>query len=137
MSRQTIDETERVRRLWDRAAPRFDKSMCFFERVLFQGDREWVCSQAEGEVLELAVGTGRNFPYYPAGIRLTGIELSEEMLDLARAQATELGREFDLRLGDAGILRQRPQHGLRRGSDPRSARRAGARGNGVVMATGR
>jgi SAM-dependent methyltransferase len=54
-------------------------------------------------VLELAVGTGRNFPYYPAGIRLTGIELSEEMLDLARARATELGREFDLRLGDAQL----------------------------------
>jgi hypothetical protein len=51
--------------------------MGFFERVLFQGGREWVCSQAEGEVLELAVGTGRNFPYYPAGIRLTGIEISE------------------------------------------------------------
>jgi hypothetical protein len=27
-----------------RAAPRFDKSMGFFERVLFQGGREWVCS---------------------------------------------------------------------------------------------
>jgi ubiquinone/menaquinone biosynthesis C-methylase UbiE len=104
MSRQTIDETERVRRLWDRAAPRFDKSMGFFERVLFQGGREWVCSQAEGEVLEIAVGTGRNFPYYPAGIRLTGIEISEEMLGLARARAAELGREFDLRLGDAQSL---------------------------------
>jgi len=104
MSRDTIDETERVRRLWDRAAPRFDKSMGFFERALFQGGREWVCSQAEGDVLEIAVGTGRNFPYYPAGIALTGIEISEEMLDLARARATALGREFDLRPGDAQSL---------------------------------
>jgi ubiquinone/menaquinone biosynthesis C-methylase UbiE len=104
MSRQTIDETERVRRLWDRAAPRFDKSMGFFEGVLFQGGREWVCSQAEGDVLEIAVGTGRNFSYYPADIRLTGIEISEEMLSLARPRAAELGREFDLRLGDAQSL---------------------------------
>ena len=104
MSRQTIDETERVRRLWDRAAPRFDKSMGFFERVLFQGGREWVCSRAEGDVLEIVVGTGRNFPYYPAGLRLTGIEISEEMLTLAHARAAELGREFDLRLGDAQSL---------------------------------
>jgi ubiquinone/menaquinone biosynthesis C-methylase UbiE len=103
-SRQTIDETERVRRLWERAAPRFDKSMGFFERVLFQGGREWVCSQAEGEVLEIAVGSGRNFPYYPADIRLTGIEISEGMLALARARAAELGRQFDLRLGDAQSL---------------------------------
>ena len=55
MSRQVLDETERVRRLWDRAAPRYDKSMGFFERVLFQGGREWVCSKAEGDVLEIAV----------------------------------------------------------------------------------
>jgi ubiquinone/menaquinone biosynthesis C-methylase UbiE len=55
-------------------------------------------------VLEIAVGTGRNFPYYPAGIRLTGIEISEEMLALARARAAELGREIDLRLGDAQSL---------------------------------
>jgi ubiquinone/menaquinone biosynthesis C-methylase UbiE len=104
MTRETIDETERVRLLWDRAAPRFDKSMGFFERVLFQGGREWVCSQARGDVLEIAVGTGRNFPYYATGIRLTGIEISEEMLDLAGARAAELGREFDLRLGDAQSL---------------------------------
>jgi ubiquinone/menaquinone biosynthesis C-methylase UbiE len=103
MSR-TIDETERIRRLWDRAAPRYDKSMGFFERVLFQGGREWVCSKAEGEVLEIAVGTGRNFPYYPQDIRLKGIDISEEMLTLARARATELGRDFDLRLGDAQAL---------------------------------
>jgi hypothetical protein len=38
----------------------------FFERVLFQGGREWVCSQAEGEVLEIAIGTGRNLPYRSA-----------------------------------------------------------------------
>jgi ubiquinone/menaquinone biosynthesis C-methylase UbiE len=104
MSRQSIDETERVKRLWDRAAPRFDKSMGFFERVLFQGGREWVCSQAVGDVLEIAVGTGRNFSYYPADIRLAGIEISQEMLSLARTRAAELGREFDLRLGDAQSL---------------------------------
>jgi hypothetical protein len=46
--------------------------MGFFERHLFQGGREWVCSKAEGEVLEIAVGTGRNFSYYPSGIGLTG-----------------------------------------------------------------
>jgi ubiquinone/menaquinone biosynthesis C-methylase UbiE len=97
-------ETQRVRQLWDKAAPRFDKSMGFFERILFQGGREWVCSQVEGEVLEIAVGTGRNFPYYPPGSRLTGIEISEEMLRLARERAAELGLEADLRLGDAQAL---------------------------------
>jgi len=53
------NETERVRRIWDRFAPRYDRQVRFFERVLFGGGREWVCSRATGDVLEIAVGTGR------------------------------------------------------------------------------
>jgi ubiquinone/menaquinone biosynthesis C-methylase UbiE len=97
-------ETERVKRIQDKAAPKYDRQISFFERVLFEGGREWVCSRAEGDVLEIALGTGRNLPHYRAGVRLTGIELSPEMLALARGRAEELGRDADLRLGDAQDL---------------------------------
>lgn len=97
-------ETERVRRLMDKTAPRYDRQMGFWERVLFGGGREWACSRVEGEVLEVAIGTGRNLPYYPAGLRLTGVELSEEMLAIARERAAELGRQVDLHAGDAQSL---------------------------------
>jgi ubiquinone/menaquinone biosynthesis C-methylase UbiE len=72
--------------------------------VLFVDGRHWVCSQAEGEVLEIAAGTGRNLRHYPPGVRLTAIELSPAMLELARREATALGREADLRVGDAQAL---------------------------------
>lgn len=97
-------ETERVKKIWEKAAPRFDRQMGFWEKVLFSGGREWACSQASGDVLEIAVGSGRNFSYYPPAIRLTGIELSSAMLELARSRAVELGLEADLRLGDAEAL---------------------------------
>jgi len=97
-------ETERVRRLMDKGAPRYDRQMNFFDRVLFAGGREWACSQAQGEVLEIAVGSGRNLEFYPAGTNLTAIEFSPEMLELATKRAGELGREVDLRLGDAQSL---------------------------------
>ena len=96
--------TERVRRRYDATAARYDRSIAPFERLLFGGGREWVCSRARGEVLEIAAGTGRNLPFYPEGVRLTGIELSPRMLDVARRRARELGREVDLRLGDAQDL---------------------------------
>jgi ubiquinone/menaquinone biosynthesis C-methylase UbiE len=99
-----VNETERARRIWDKQAPRFDRMMGFWEKILFAGGREWACSQAKGDVLEIAVGSGRNFPYYPRGIRLTAIELSPAMVELARARATELGLEVDLNLGDAQAL---------------------------------
>jgi ubiquinone/menaquinone biosynthesis C-methylase UbiE len=97
-------ETERVRRIWEKLAPRYDKDIKFLEKVLFAGGREWVCSQTRGEVLEIAVGTGRNLDYYPRDVRLTGIDLSAPMLDIARQRADQLGRQADLRIGDAQAL---------------------------------
>ena len=99
-----VAETERVRRLQDKAAPKYDRTMGRWERVLFGGGREWVCSQARGDVLEIAIGTGRNLPHYPADVRLTAIELSPEMLNIARKRAADLGREVDLRKGNAEAL---------------------------------
>jgi len=97
-------ETERVRRIYDESAGRYDRQIGFFEKLLFGGGREWVCSRARGEVLEVAVGTGRNLPFYPKEVRLTGVELSPAMLEVARARAQELGVEADLRVGDAQAL---------------------------------
>jgi len=54
------DTNERVRRFYDKSAPRYDRQIAFFERVLFGDGRHWVCSQATGDVLEIAIGTGRN-----------------------------------------------------------------------------
>ncbi len=97
-------DTERVRRLYDRAAERYDRLIAPVERLLFGGGRGWVCSRARGEVLEIASGTGRNLGFYPEGVRLTCVELSPRMLEISRRRARELGVEADLRPGDAQEL---------------------------------
>jgi ubiquinone/menaquinone biosynthesis C-methylase UbiE len=97
-------EIERVQRLYDGEADRYDRGIAWTERWLFTGGRQWVCSRAHGDVLEIAVGTGRNLPYYAADVRLTGVDVSSAMLALARQRAEELGRQIDLRLGDAQML---------------------------------
>lgn len=94
----------RLRRHWDRQAARYDKAMDFLERHLFGDTRTWVCSRADGEVLEVAVGTGLNLPYYPDGVRLTGVEWSPAMLEIARDRARRLRLDPALRLGDAQAL---------------------------------
>jgi ubiquinone/menaquinone biosynthesis C-methylase UbiE/predicted ester cyclase len=98
------NETARVRRIFDKQAPKYDKSMARFERLLFSGNREWACSRAEGEVLEIAAGTARNLPFYPEGVRVTGVELSPVMAALGRKRAEDLGRQIDMRVGDAEAL---------------------------------
>src|SRR5438552_3105525 len=95
---------ERVRRYWDSHAPGYDREMAFMERILFEDGRQWVCSKATGDVLEVAIGTGRNLPFYSPNVRLTAIEFSPAMLEIASRRAAELGRPVDLRLGDAQAL---------------------------------
>jgi ubiquinone/menaquinone biosynthesis C-methylase UbiE len=98
------NETERVRRIYDESAANYDRQISFCERLLFGGGREWVCSQAQGEVLEVAIGTGRNLAHYPKGVSLTGIDLSPAMLEVAHDRARKLGIEAHLRVGDATAL---------------------------------
>jgi ubiquinone/menaquinone biosynthesis C-methylase UbiE len=96
---------DKVRRSWAKQAPRYDKSIGFFERRVFgRSHRPWACARASGEVLEVAIGTGLNLPHYPEGVRLTGLDLSAEMLEIARKRAANLGREIELREGDAHAL---------------------------------
>jgi ubiquinone/menaquinone biosynthesis C-methylase UbiE len=95
-----MGRSSRWQRYWDRKAPTYDKEMHVWERRLFKDSRQWACGQTFGNVLEVAVGTGLNLPFYPSGVSLTGIDLSERMLDLARQR----GREATLAQGDAHSL---------------------------------
>jgi ubiquinone/menaquinone biosynthesis C-methylase UbiE len=96
--------TARQKRVWDKIAPGYDKQAAFFERIWFAGGREWLGERARGRVLEVAIGTGRNLPRYPADVTITGLELSPAMLTIARQRATDLGRDVDLKEGDAEHL---------------------------------
>jgi len=60
-----------------------------------QRSREWfrrLWGQVVGpRVLEVGVGTGRSFEYYPTGVSIAAIDISEGMLAKARARAQRLG----------------------------------------------
>lgn len=100
----TGDETERIKRIYERMAMGYDRQLDRVENFMFGDGRAWVCNQARGDVLEIAIGTGRNLAFYPADVHLTGIDLSPAMLGLARRRAAALVRPVDLLLGDAQAL---------------------------------
>jgi ubiquinone/menaquinone biosynthesis C-methylase UbiE len=94
---------DRWRRYWDKHSASYDKQMRFFDRHLFADSRAWICAQATGHTLEVAMGT-LNLPFYPAEVQLTGIDFSPAMLGIARRRAGQLGRAVDLRQADALAL---------------------------------
>ena len=99
------NENARRRRAWDKQAGRYDRQIGWWERHLFgRGNRDWAAQRARGDVLDVAVGTGLNLPVYKPDLNVTGIDLSSAMLDVARHRAADLGRDVDLREGDAHHL---------------------------------
>jgi len=76
-------EKRQVERAYDFYAPVYD----FVFDWIFAPGREAAVQQLAlkpGEtVLEVGIGTGLNLPLYPPSVRLTGIDLSQEMLDKA------------------------------------------------------
>jgi len=98
------DPNVRARRVWDKAAPRYDESMAFFERRFVGDGRAWITSRARGRALEIAVGTGIDLALFPADVQVTGLDLSPAMLVFARKKAAQLGRDVELVTGDAQEL---------------------------------
>jgi phosphatidylethanolamine/phosphatidyl-N-methylethanolamine N-methyltransferase len=91
------DASRRVERVYGVLARVYD---AFFDWALGPGRRSAVAQlmPEPGErILEVGVGTGLSLPLYPAGCQVVGIDISDPMLERARARLTGLA-EADVRL---------------------------------------
>jgi ubiquinone/menaquinone biosynthesis C-methylase UbiE len=97
--------TEREKRCYNRFAGAYD----FIERRGALRMNQWrtlLWSTVEGsEVLEVGVGTGANFPYYPQGVHVHAIDLSTRMLERAWKKAGRDSLTVNLEEMDVQSLR--------------------------------
>jgi ubiquinone/menaquinone biosynthesis C-methylase UbiE len=96
-----VARPERVRAIYDRQAERYD-SVGGADRL--EKMRSTLFGRAHGDVLELGVGTGATFAHYRGLSSLTGLDLSEKMLEKARARAVNLVFPVELRQADFQTL---------------------------------
>lgn len=77
-----------VRRAYKRWAPVYDAT---FGKVVEAGVRQTVAlaNKYDGRLLEVGVGTGLALPLYKPSLRVTGIDLSPDMLQRARERAAK------------------------------------------------
>ena len=95
--------TELTKTRYNRIAPLYN----FIEAIpemMFTPWRKKLLAKAEGKILEIGIGTGKNFPHYPSGACVTGIDIADRMLVIARKKTSELGLSFDLSEGDVQSL---------------------------------
>jgi phosphatidylethanolamine/phosphatidyl-N-methylethanolamine N-methyltransferase len=98
-------DSEKTRQRYDRIAPYFDSLEGFLEGLFFSRWRKQLWSQANGaDILEVGVGTGKNFPHYPKNCRLTAIDFSPNMLQQARKKKERRNISVDLEQMDVETL---------------------------------
>ncbi|MGD0958721.1 MAG: class I SAM-dependent methyltransferase [Methylomonas sp.] len=94
-----MDDT--IRRRYDRLAPWFDSLEGFIEGLLFRRYRKKLWAQVSGShILEVGVGTGKNFGFYPQAANITGIDFSPKMLEQAKKKRDRRQLSVDLELMD-------------------------------------
>lgn len=86
--------------LYDRYAIVYDNATQLLDQLL-DPQRQHLLAYAHGRVLDLAVDTGKNLPYYPQNCHLWGIDLGTAMLQRTQRRAHRLGRGMVLVQGDA------------------------------------
>jgi len=97
--------TEAARRRFNRIAPVYDFMEGLLERSRYSRWREMLWRKVEGSrILEVGVGTGKNFPYYPRDAEITAVDFSEEMLRRAEVKAERQGVKVRLQQMDVQQL---------------------------------
>lgn len=102
----TIDPqaTAVTRVRYDRNARRYDRMTCCTERLMTPG-RAALWQRVRGlQVLEVGVGTGKSFPYYPAGMSITAIDFSPRMIEQAQMRAEQNQIVVELHEADVQVL---------------------------------
>lgn len=96
-----MDDTEKIRRRYDRASRMYDILEQPMEGMSMKKWRLEATKVLKGKVLEIGVGTGKNIPYYADDIEITAIDFSEKMLAKAREKAKKLNKQVELIQMDA------------------------------------
>jgi ubiquinone/menaquinone biosynthesis C-methylase UbiE len=89
---------------YQRIAPLYDVLDLPFEYGRYRKIRPLLFAGLSGAILDAGVGTGRNFPFYPPGAKIVGIDLSPAMLTRAARRRPSAAAEIELRQMDVTSL---------------------------------
>lgn len=91
--------SNKIKHRYNRMAPYYDKFESILEKLFFSHWRETLWEKIKGEhILEVGVGTGKNFPYYPTNTHITALDFSEKMLNQAKKKRRHNHNRFDVEL---------------------------------------
>jgi len=94
-----------IKKKYNRIAPYFEGLEAIMEGLFFKNRRKKLWAKVDGHhILEVGVGTGKNFDFYPNNARITAIDFSEAMLKQATHKKDRKSISVDLDLMDVQSL---------------------------------
>ncbi|MEY3107406.1 MAG: hypothetical protein RIT35_1584 [Pseudomonadota bacterium] len=94
-----------IKKRYDRIAFFFDGLEAVMEGLFFKPWRKRLWDKVDGyHILEVGVGTGKNFDYYPSDARITAIDFSKEMLKQSTHKKIRKAVSVELDLMDIETL---------------------------------
>lgn len=94
-----------IKRRYNRIAPIYDALEGILEKLFFKRWRKILWEKVNGKhILEVGVGTGKNFPYYPTDAHITALDFSEDMLEQAKKKRRRNTIQIELELMDVQSL---------------------------------
>lgn len=83
---ETKDKYSRIAKFYDKME----------EMMMFNNYRKEVVEKAQGNILEVGIGTGENLKYYRKDQKVTGIDFSPGMLKIAKEKAEVVSMDVEL-----------------------------------------
>jgi ubiquinone/menaquinone biosynthesis C-methylase UbiE len=95
-----------LQRIYDGFAPVYRRETILVDYLLgLRKLRSALMQNAAGKILDVACGTGENFPFFSPEDDVTAVDLSPGMLSIARDRANRLGLRVNLQVMDAEELK--------------------------------
>ncbi|RJP52029.1 MAG: class I SAM-dependent methyltransferase [Anaerolineaceae bacterium] len=96
---------DQIQKAYDEIASQYEKKVWFDHYILGVARmKKKLLSKASGKILDVACGTGQNFPFFAPNSEITAVDLSPNMLEIVRGNANRQRLNVNLAVMDAEKL---------------------------------
>ncbi len=99
---KTLDNQKAVK-FWDNFAVKFD-FLTRYSEWRWDAPKRGIFSKATGKVIMIGAGTGNDFKFFPSDVKITAIDFSQKMLDIAKNKTQQSPSPVELKLEDVQSL---------------------------------
>lgn len=98
-----ILDNQKAVKFWDNFAVKFD-FLTRYSEWRWDAPKRGIFSKATGKVIMIGAGTGNDFKFFPSDVKITAIDFSQKMLDIAKNKTQQSPSPVELKLEDVQSL---------------------------------